>query len=592
MYNFRWNGFFKYFYAANVINSLNNNLMNKNTLCATLMLAALLMAFQTTFGQSQRLVLAEECTSSTCGPCAAQNPAFDALLQANPTKITAIKYHMNWPSPGNDPMYQQNTVDNNARKSYYSVSYVPYVRVDGNYLSGAPSQVTQTTINNAYAVVSPFEISINQSLSAGQDTIFVTMLIKATQAVSGTLVAHMAVIEKHIHFNTAPGTNGEKDFYNVMKKMLPTASGTILPTSFTSGDYVILEGYWPLANVYSVSELSVVGFVQNNADKDVLQAANTSENPITAVYAKDVQAYALGNVENKTCTESMSPELTIRNNGSEPLTSLTIHYRVNEEEMQVYNWTGNLPFLSKTTIALPAVSFSLLDNNTLEVFGAQTNGANDDYAANDTLRFAFTPAVVSQNLVYLTLKTDNLPEESTWDIKDANGQVIASGGPYTGANTIYKDTLEIPVSDCYRFTIYDAGGNGICCDNGHGVYALKTNAQVQIIGGGMFTDMETVAFEGDNTTGTGELPIEKMKLNVYPNPFENSANISFTVPQGKDATVKIINAMGKEVYHYPLTNGNAERQFSFDGSMLSAGIYFVKLECDGKVLLSKVVLQK
>lgn len=50
-----------------------------------------------TFGvkaQSMRMLLAEGFTSSTCGPCASQNPAFDALLHNNMDKITSIKYHM------------------------------------------------------------------------------------------------------------------------------------------------------------------------------------------------------------------------------------------------------------------------------------------------------------------------------------------------------------------------------------------------------------------------------------------------------------------------------------------------------------------
>lgn len=49
------------------------------------------------------------------------------------------------------------------------------------------------------------------------------------------LVAHNVVIEKHIHFNTAPGTNGEKDFYNVMKKMLPGSGAPACPLLWRRG---------------------------------------------------------------------------------------------------------------------------------------------------------------------------------------------------------------------------------------------------------------------------------------------------------------------------------------------------------------------
>jgi len=68
------------------------------------------------------------------------------------------------------------------------------------------------------------------------------------------LICHQCgKIEKHIHFSSPPGTNGEKDFYNVMVKMLPSATGTSLPSSFQVGDYFVLEFAWKLANVYNIN---------------------------------------------------------------------------------------------------------------------------------------------------------------------------------------------------------------------------------------------------------------------------------------------------------------------------------------------------
>ncbi|MGA0302704.1 MAG: hypothetical protein ACO3K3_01475, partial [Schleiferiaceae bacterium] len=59
---------------------------------------------------ADRVVLAEEFTSSTCAPCASFNPGYKQLLDANDantsgTQLVSVKYQMNWPSPGNDPAY-------------------------------------------------------------------------------------------------------------------------------------------------------------------------------------------------------------------------------------------------------------------------------------------------------------------------------------------------------------------------------------------------------------------------------------------------------------------------------------------------------
>ena len=55
-------------------------------------LSFLLFIAGSIFSQSQRLVLAEEFTQASCQPCGIANPAFNALLQKNSSKIISIKY--------------------------------------------------------------------------------------------------------------------------------------------------------------------------------------------------------------------------------------------------------------------------------------------------------------------------------------------------------------------------------------------------------------------------------------------------------------------------------------------------------------------
>ena len=140
--------------------------------------------------KAQRLVLLEEFTSSTCGPCASVNPTIVQRLQQNPDKFTAIFYHVSWPSPGNDPMYLANTQENNARVNYYGVNSVPYSVIDGNYYTGHPNGWTMTTINNRYAMPSPAEIQLQHYLNAAQDSIFVNMLVILTDMMTGVNWLH------------------------------------------------------------------------------------------------------------------------------------------------------------------------------------------------------------------------------------------------------------------------------------------------------------------------------------------------------------------------------------------------------------------
>ena len=407
------------------------------------------------YSQSQRLVLLEEFTSATCGPCVSANAQFHTWQVQNPTKFTSIYYHVNWPSAG-DPMNLANPTENGARVNYYQVTYVPESNLDGNFYNGSATGWNMTTINNRYAVPSPFEIQLQHQLSTGEDSVFSTMLIKCTQAVTASMTAQNVIIEKWIHFTSAPcaNSNGERDFYNVMKKMLPGSSGTTIP-SMVTGDYVLLEGAWKFGTVYDKTQIASVGFVQNKTTKEIYQTANSSVNPLTMPYNIDLQVMDILNVPSKTCKNKITPFVKIRNNGNNPVTGMTIKYKVNNGALSSFTWNGTLATLQKTVVELPEYPFDILPENNLIVYTTSPNNVSDQYPKNDTLHFSITPAVIGASDLQLFLRTDNLPQETTWDVKNSSGVAIATGGPYTIPHEIIQDTISLPDADCYTFTIYD-----------------------------------------------------------------------------------------------------------------------------------------
>lgn len=536
------------------------------------------------FSQSQRFVLFEEFTQASCYYCGQDNPNFNALLNANTTKCTSIKYQTSW--PGYDPMNLHNPTEVAARVTYYGVSGVPDVVMDGNAYHGSPQGVTQAKINAEYAVPSPFELYINQQLSPGNDSIYVTMLGKATGPVSGVLAAQCVVIEKHIHFNTAPGTNGEKDFYNVMKKMLPSASGTTLPSSFQAGDYFVLQFAWKLANVYDINELSVVGFIQDVQTKTVHQAANTSSTPITGVYPNDLALSELSNLLPSYCETSIEPQFVLQNNGSSPLSSAEIKYRVNDGADAVYQWTGSLGFLQKAVLSLPIPNYSLNAENALKIYSISTNGVQDDYPKNDSLKYDFQMAVMAGTQVKLLIKTDNKPEETTWDIKDIQGNILASGGPYTQALHTYTTNIDLGFGTCYEFTIYDTGGNGICCTNGNGFYKLSAG-DVTIRTGTSFGNAQSCQFYSQSGVGLGE-KTDAAAFSVYPNPVNQTATISFENAKNELATINVFNMQGVLALSLPAKEyTSGKHDISLDCSKLKSGGYSIQLICKDKVLTQK-----
>ncbi|MCL4510329.1 MAG: T9SS type A sorting domain-containing protein [Bacteroidetes bacterium] len=98
-------------------------------------------------------------------------------------------------------------------------------------------------------------------------------------------------------------------------------------------------------------------------------------------------------------------------------------------------------------------------------------------------------------------------------------------------------------------------------------------------------------------TGVSEKPPATAKnyelYQNYPNPFNPVTIISFSVPQKVHVSLKVYNVLGQEVAI--LFDGIAEsgrHEFRFDGSRLSSGIYFYKMQANDFMLVRKMLLLK
>jgi hypothetical protein len=237
----------------------------------TLSIASLLSL--AVFGQSQRTVLVEEFTQASCGPCASANPALNSTLSTNASKAVSIKYQTDW--PGVDPMNAQNPTDVSKRVTYYKVSGVPNVSMDGKAAS-SPGTVTTTSIAKEYAVASPFQMVLTQQLNGKKDSIDIECTVTASKdfTTTGPFYLRVALVEKTITFTKAPGSNGEKEFYSVMRKMYPSATGTSLAVSWTNGTSKTFSFKVALPTyIYNKAQLGVIAFLQSDNDKVVQQAA-------------------------------------------------------------------------------------------------------------------------------------------------------------------------------------------------------------------------------------------------------------------------------------------------------------------------------
>lgn len=240
-----------------------------------LVLALLSVAFALKVNaQTERMMLVEEFTNVGCVPCAMQNPAFDALLDANADRVVAIKYHPNWPS-ATDPMYPFDAEGNDARTTYYNVTVVPSAIIDGNRYYSVPSGVTQDMIDQLLAIPPRFEMQ----LSVVADTLVPKLKVivdgHALTSIIGDVRLLVALVENEVHYEFSPGSNGEKDFYHVLHQFLTEPIGLGLD-SMDSSQQFAYEFDYNLPQNQSFNNLSVVAWVQNYNTKEVYQACKSS----------------------------------------------------------------------------------------------------------------------------------------------------------------------------------------------------------------------------------------------------------------------------------------------------------------------------
>lgn len=104
-------------------------------------------------------------------------------------------------------------------------------------------------------------------------------------------------------------------------------------------------------------------------------------------------------------------------------------------------------------------------------------------------------SICETNQVFLQLTLDHFGMETTWQIEDANQQVVASGGPYPKkkAGLLLRDTFCLP-DGCYQIRILDEDGDGICCQYGQGSYRLLDSLTNVLANGAEFDSVEVKDF--------------------------------------------------------------------------------------------------
>ncbi|HZF99869.1 MAG TPA: serine protease, partial [Chitinophagales bacterium] len=206
-----------------------------------------------------------------------------------------------------------------------------------------------------------------------------------------------------------------------------------------------------------------------------LDPANTGIAGINGYYpsqptnALDVALVSVQQPSGSYCTgDAIEPVITLRNDGTQTLTSVVVSYTFDNVNFTTNTYTVNIPMFGLYNLTLPAVS-KPSGSYTFNASLSNPNGGTDQNNANNAGASAFS--MVSGGEVTFELRTDDYPNETSYIVTGPSGDTLLTSEPFASPNTVYSTSMCMAAA-CYNFKIFDSYGDGICCSSGNGYFKV------------------------------------------------------------------------------------------------------------------------
>ena len=594
--------------------------------------------FVSTAPENKNIIL-EEFTGISCGYCPDGHKIGQQLHDANPSDVFLINIHTGGYATPQGPGTDFNTSFGAAIAGQSGLTGYPAGTVNRHQFpmtQGGGTAMSRSDWGSAstqlLANPSPLNVGIQASADMATNTLVVDIEVyyTGTQTVTSNML-NIAVVQNNIEgpqsgMSLNPTSilpNGNYNHSHMLRHMLTGQWGEIIST-LTPGTLYSNQFTWVMpADIAGVTldptNIAVVAFV-SEGNQEIISGTEVYPN---LVFANAYDAYlASAAASNNICSDiAKGIEVVIKNYGNLPLTTLDIIYDINGGTPITFPWVGNLTPGQAATVTLSNISYIASASNTVNISVANPNGNTDQNTTNDNVSTSFinqsmqgqVTTGITDGLATIDITTDGYPTESTWEIIDDNGTVIASGSATTANAPQAQATATLIAGACYAFNMYDSYGDGLS-DPANGSYEVKDAAGTSIAsGGGNFGFLAEHFFETsggaaaswdcdivngciDPGTGTGQYTSlgactsvcnitsiqdnNTSEFNIYPNPAKDVLIID-----GIYNSVNIYDVFGKLVL-------TTKSQKSIDITKLSNGVYMLEINTGNAFKTKKITIAK
>lgn len=522
---------------------------------------------------AKHVVLYEKFTNNGCGPCARFAPASDSLVNIRLGDMVALTYHGSYPN-ADDPNYVQAKKDVDARIGVYGITGYPSVIIDGTQISHSIPTM-DAKIDECMQKEQTIDLGISTTFADG--TLTTKLTAKALKALNNpNLRLFVAVIEEDVPLSK-PAPNMQIEFKYVFRHFMQDPSGYDMGAFAEAGKEAVYENSWKVQGLQNNDEMAVVAWIQDMSTKEIVEACYAPKSTDKTDAAK---VLLVKDTPTAICSPHYTAKVWFRNLGSKPITSCNVCVNINGH-VQKTPWTGNLGYLETEIFTTPDFTdFTFDQDAAVNVTNIYISDINGTEATSNSYSQNFTNSVVGQNSVELAVFTDNKPEETSWELLDADNNVIETSEPFTEKRKFYRRVFPLASDGCYRVRFIDKGGDGIVGAYGNGYYKFTqktTDGKSKMITQGDFGGAEhNVFFRLANAT------LSVAGVEGYSFSW-SAADKTLSLPEA--GVLTIADMAGRTVVARDVQAGTV----SLDE--LSAGVYVVTLAAENEKYTKSIIVK-
>lgn len=211
-------------------------------------------------------------------------------------------------------------------------------------------------------------------------------------------------------------------------------------------------------------------------------------------------------------------------------------------------------------------------NNQLIIDITNVNGAgNDEYEANDsqTINYNIDPDKIALDLF---MGLDDYPRETSWELRYANGSLLASGDNYTEKGGSIYQRFCVNKDDCFTFKMFDSGGDG-----------MEGSVVIQEVN----SNMPIWSFYGVTDTFSNQISTSFCAGSLCSGFSATFAVNSASNNTSADGSITVTPTGGAAPYRYSINNNAPQASNTFTG--LAAGDYIVLVLDDNDCEFTQIV---